>query len=238
MQIDYQLLRSVHAKLSLVADLNDQLERCPRMVRAAEASEKKLLGEWDAAKAHLLVLRKAADDKQLQLSTRESRIEKMKGQRNAAENNREYQLLGEQIEADLQANAVLSDEILELLEKIDAQVAAVALARSNHEKGVAESARVRGEAAGREARIGDDLAHANKELAALETRLPGEISMEYRRLSRQLGPGALAETDSEVCGSCHSVITTQTRSDLFARKPVFCKNCGTLLYLSADRVAR
>lgn len=237
MQIDNHLLRAVHAKLSLVADLNDQLARCPRMVRAAEASEKKLLSEWETARTQLVTTRKAADEKQLQLSTREARIEKMRGQRNAAENTREYQLLGEQIEADLQANAVLSDEILELLEKIDVQIGLLAVAKSNHEKGMAETVRVRSESAGKEARIRSDLAHAQSELGDLEKRIPDAISLEYRRLSKAVGAAALAETDGEVCGGCHSVITTQTQSDLFCKKPVFCKNCGTLLYLSASRLA-
>lgn len=230
--IDYALLNAVHSKLRVIADLKDQLERCPRMVRAADAAEKKLLGEWEAARARLMDTRKQGDEKQLQLAQREARIEKMGGQKNAAESAREYQLLGDQIVADQQANAVLSDEILELLERVDQLTIDLATAKSNHEKGVAEAEKVKREIVERERRVQADLVRATAELAELEKRLPGEVVAEYRRLVKATGENALAETDGETCGGCHSVVTTQTRSDLFSRKPVFCKNCGTLLYLA------
>jgi uncharacterized protein len=230
--IDYALLHAVHAKLRVLADLQDQLERCPRMVRAADAAEKKLQAEWEAARALLMETRKQADEKQLQLAQREARIEKMSGQKNAAESAREYQLLGDQITADQQANAVLSDEILELLERVDRLIVDLAQAKSNHDKGLAEAARVKLDVVEREKRIQADLARARAELIELEKRLPGEQITEYRRLVKASGENALSETDGESCGGCHSVITTQTRSDLFSKKPVFCKNCGTLLYMA------
>lgn len=230
MQLDYSLLKSIHNKLGQITDLNDQKERLPRMVKAAMASESKMLQELEEAKLALIAMRKIADEKQMQLSVREARIEKMTGQRNAAENNREFQVLGDQIQADKDANAVLSDEILEALVNVDDLVQKVATAKSNHAKGVAETARVQADAANRESRVKDDLARVTGELKALEKRLPPDIIEEYTRLVRAASENALAETDGETCGSCYSVITTQTLSDLYAKKAVFCKNCGTLLY--------
>ena len=60
-----------------------------------------------------------ADRKQLQLREREAKIHEWEGKMNAAKNNREFQAIKEQIAADSQANSVLSDEILEILEEID-----------------------------------------------------------------------------------------------------------------------
>lgn len=231
--VDFSLLQSVHNKLRLVADLNDQLARCPRMVRAAEAAEKKLQSEWEDARHRLQDTRKHADEKQLQLRQREARIERMTGQKNASTDAKEFQLLGDQIQADLAANNVLSDEILELLEKADRLIEEVALAKSNHEKGIAEAARVRSEAAGKEARIREDLGRVTAELAELEKRLPGDLIGEYRRLVKAVGAEALSETDGETCGGCHSVITAQTLSNLYAKKAVFCTNCRSLLYPNA-----
>ena len=51
--------------------------------------------------------------------SREDRIEDLKAKLNTAASNREYDTLKEQIAADQQANAVLSDEILEGLEQLD-----------------------------------------------------------------------------------------------------------------------
>ncbi len=57
--------------------------------------------------------------KQLQLREREARIKDLQVKLNTCSSNREYQALKEQIAADQQANSVLSDEILEALERID-----------------------------------------------------------------------------------------------------------------------
>ncbi len=230
MQLDYALLNSIHNKLGQITDLNDQKARLPRMVKAAMASEATMLLELEEAKLALMSMRKIADEKQMQLSIREARIEKMTGQRNAAENNREFKVLGDQIQADQNANAVLSDEILEALVNVDDLVEKVATAKSNHAKGGAETARVQADAANRESRVSDDLARVSSELQVLEKRLPAAIMEEYRRLVRASSENALAETDGETCGGCYSVVTTQTLSDLYAKKAVFCKNCGTLLY--------
>lgn len=236
MQLDYALLKSIHAKLVQIAELNDQKERLPRMLKASQAAEAGLLRELEQARLTLTAVRKVADEKQLQLSIREARIEKMTGQRNAAENNREFQVLGDQIQADQSANEVLSDEILESLVRVDELVAQVATAKENHAKGIAETARVQADAAARATRVEDDLNRANNELCELEKRLPGPIQEEYRRLTRSSGENAMAETDGETCGSCYSVVTTQTLSDLYAKKAVFCKNCGTLMYHSAGKL--
>ena len=63
--------------------------------------------------------RKHADEKQLLLRSSEAKINDLEAKRNTAKANREYQLLGEQIDADKMAIKVLEDEILESLERVD-----------------------------------------------------------------------------------------------------------------------
>ena len=60
-----------------------------------------------------------ADDKQLQLKSREDRIEDLRTKLNGANSNKEFQAFKEQIAADEQANLVMQDEVFEALEKID-----------------------------------------------------------------------------------------------------------------------
>ena len=75
--------------------------------------------------AELKASKVALDQKQLQLKSGEGKIGELKVKLNQANTNREYQALRDQIAADEMANSVLADEILEAMEKLDQQKAAI-----------------------------------------------------------------------------------------------------------------
>ena len=139
--VDVQLLRTLHRVLRQLTDLNGRIKRGPARVNVAKQAEAAFASALDEARTLLTETRMNADRKQLQLKEREARIEDLKTKRNACESNREYQLLNDQIAADEQANSVQSDEILELLVKIDDVEENVREAESNLEKGKAETTR-------------------------------------------------------------------------------------------------
>jgi len=145
--------------------------------------------------------------------------------------NREYQVLLDQIAADEMANSVLTDEILEALEKVDgfgkniaeAEVAAAA-ARQRVEQ-------VRGEAAQQEPALTADIARLEVELQESEATLPEEIREVYRRIVRGRGEDALAVVDNQYCAGCNQQIQLNMLNQIMLGQPVFCKTCGRLLYL-------
>ena len=115
---DVQLIGGMVLHTGQIAEMKTQVERGPKQVKAAilqvEASRNALQTCKDATKKKKM----DADRKQLQLREREAKIHDWEGKMNAAKNNREFQAIKEQIAADSQANNVLSDEILEILEEI------------------------------------------------------------------------------------------------------------------------
>src|SRR5690606_32171654 len=90
-----------------------------RQIAAGEAVVQKARQELADTAESIKRAKLQADQKQLQLKEREDRLHTLQGKLNAAASNREYDLLREQIAADQQANSVLSDEILDALERID-----------------------------------------------------------------------------------------------------------------------
>ena len=54
-------------------------------------------------------------------------------------------------------------------------------------------------------------------------------------MAKVRGEGALAQVDGEVCGACFQTLTAQMMNELYLSVPVFCKNCGALLYLAEGR---
>ena len=231
MEVDYALLRTIHQTLGQLNDLNERLEKGPRQIKIAEKAETAFVNDLENVKQNRLRSKMAADEKQLQLSEREARIEDLKLKRNAAGSNREYQLLTDQIAADQQANAVLSDEILELLEKIDNLDADVVQCEANLVKARQETERVQERIDSEMASLETERSQVEKELVENENNLPAEIRIEYKRVVDKRGEETFSETDLTTCGRCFTMITPQTQSELLMKQPVLCKSCGSIMYL-------
>ncbi len=235
MEVDYSLLRTIHRILVQRTDLTSRKERGPRQIALAEATVKKFEDELISAKNKRTKAIMLADEKQLQLSGREAKIKDLKSKLNAAESNREFQLLKDQIAADEQASSVLSDEILELLEKIDTLVIDLAAAEENLKKAKRESENVKRRVASETENLVAELSQVAAELEQCEQQFKGDAAAEYRRLVAGRGQDALAETDLQTCGQCNTRISAQTLSELMLKKAVFCKSCGSLMYVTENQ---
>ena len=233
-QFSTELLRRLHHLHKQIGELRDQQERGPRQIKAGENIVAAAQTGVQGAKDKLKQARLASDERQLQLKTREDRIEDLKAKLNAAASNREYDLLKEQIAADEQANAVLSDEILEGLEQLDALEQEVADAEQELKNTEAEQQGRIDEIKKRMVTVGEELAHYNQELEKAEAKIPAEAKADYSRVTAAKGEEALAPVDNESCGGCYQTLTTNTMDRLRLSQLVRCPNCNAFLYLSED----
>ena len=226
-----EMLRTLHRIHRQHTDLKDRLSRGPRQIQASESLVKKSETELTQAKDTFKHAKMAADEKQLQLKHRESKLVDLQAKLNMAQSNKEYQLLKDQMAADKQANSVLADEILEALEKLDQLQADVKTAEANLAKAKEELAKLRQRVNDQQQGLESELARVRGELKSAEDALAGDFRDNYLRLSRSMGEESLAPVESGSCGGCSQTLTTQTLNLLKLDKPVFCKSCGRLLYL-------
>ena len=230
-------LSELHRILRQLTDLRDRLARGPKQVAASEANVKRAEIELTQAKDVYKKARIASDEKQLQLKTRESRIKDLQTKLNQSESNREYQAFKEQIAADEKASSVLSDEILEGLEQLDVLQAKIVAAESGLSKGKDELQKVRTRVSEQQQGLETELARLLGELAKAEVVLPPDFKRDYDRVTKTRGEDALSQVEADCCGNCCQVLTPQTMNDLYLCKPVSCKSCGALLYLTVERSA-
>lgn len=235
MTISGTALRELHRIHKQLTDLRGRLSRGPAQVAASAGAVKRLETELEQAKESHKKARIASDDKQLQLRSREARVNDLKARLNTANSNKEFQTLKDQIAADLQANSVLEDEILESLERIDVLADKSKRAEANLAAAKAEATKVKSRVEGEQANLESELARVLDELKAAEKNMPGEFKSDYERVARVRGEEALAEVDGEVCGGCFQMLTPNMMNELYLAKPVFCKSCGALLYLPESR---
>ena len=231
MSVTASALREIHRIHRQISDLRGRLDRGPRQVKATDAHLRNLQQKCSVMKESLTRTRMSADDKQLQLQQREDRIDDLKKKLNSCGSNREYQALREQIAADEQANSVLSDEILEALESIDQQEAALAREEQERDAGAADLERLRPAVEKEQAELTSELERVTHNLRLAEQSLPAEIREDYERISRVRGEETLAQVDGEICTGCYHRISPQTLNVLMMGKTQMCSSCGALLYL-------
>ncbi|QEG35194.1 zinc ribbon domain-containing protein [Bythopirellula goksoeyrii] len=232
MSVSATVLRELHRIHTQLGDLNERLARGPRQVQARQSNVTHQETALSAAQDKVLQTKKATDQKQLDLKTSENKILDWKAKLNTCSNNREYQTLVEQIAAAEMANSVLADEILELMERVDQ----LSLEVKEVEKSLAavksDLATFRDSVTAEGELIKGDIVRLEAELAEVEKELPVTLKEDYKRVIRGKGADGMAPVEDLVCQGCGQKITLNMQNDLLLSNPIFCKNCGCLLYLN------
>ncbi|TWU20595.1 Chromosome partition protein Smc [Novipirellula galeiformis] len=234
-EISAPLLRTLHRIHRQLTDLRGRISRGPRQIKAGEAMVLKVQTDMDDLQQKLKKAKIASDEKQLQLRSREARIEEIKVKLNTASSNREFTTWKEQIAADEQANSVLSDEILEGLESLDELEAELKALKSELEKQESEHEQRVQEVQAKMESLRGELARVENELVETEKQIPSAVRADYDRLTKSKGEEALAPIDGDSCGGCYQTLTTQVMSQLQLSRLVRCPNCNAFLYLPENR---
>jgi len=235
MSLQIDLIRQLHRLLRQNSDIQGQLDRGPKQVKAVQMQVDAATNALNSTREQIKQKRLEADRKQLQLREREQRIAHMEGQLNAAKGNREYQTLKEQIAAERQTNSVLSDEILEALESVDAIHANVDGLVEKLKHCEAEKQKVADSVKQRLEVLSSELQRVQAEMATTQSQLSGEFVAELKRQIVSRGEEALAELDGTSCGGCYTNLNAQILDRLLMNYPVYCPSCGRTIYSPENR---
>jgi predicted nucleic acid-binding Zn-ribbon protein len=221
------VLHRIHRQL---ADLRERAERGPRQIKAREANLAKLSEELTKIQAEAKAAKVRVDQKNLLLKSGEDKIVNLEGKLNAAQSNREYQALKDQIAADKMANSVLADEILEGLEKLDEFKVVVAEAEAKIVTAKEELSKAQKMVAEQSDLLHADIKRLEGELLQAEKGLPDDFREVYVRIVRSRGADAMAEVEAEVCTGCSVRLTPNMSAEVSMGRAVTCKSCGRLIY--------
>ncbi len=236
-KVKREVLQRIHHLLQRRTELEDQLSRGPRRVQVCQNIEREAVAKFETLRQEQQRLKLAAHDKQLQLKQRETKIEDLKNKRNACKSNREYTLLNDQIAADIQANSVLQDEILEVMEQIDGHTAAIAEAATAVDAAKQETAKIEAKIGSRKTSLDADLERVLADLKTAESKLSGDLVQEYRRRVAAMKEDALAAVDGDSCGNCSQVLTLQVQQEISMSRSHTCSSCNAILYSSQESIA-
>ena len=231
MAVSTAVLRELHRIHLQLSDLRDRLARGPRRVQVHQNNVAEQQANLNTAEETVKQTKMAADQKQLDLKTSENKIEDLKAKLNSCSSNKEYQTLLEQIAATEMTNSVLADEILEAMEKADQLEVTVSEAKVQFEAAEAELANCQEKVTAEAEVVRIDIERLEGELTATEKELPAELKGDYERVIRNKGADGMSEVEGQVCLGCGKQITLNMQNELLLSKPVFCKSCGSLLYI-------
>ena len=99
-----------------------------------------------------------------------------------------------------------------------------------------EEARVSKEVAAAAAGLQSQISTTQASIAELEKLIPGDISLNYKRLVQTHGAAAFAAVEGSTCTSCYVSIPPQHHVILKTGQSVVCKTCGKLQYVQQEVV--
>jgi len=211
-------------------EVQEQLTRGPRQIRAREQLVTQAETELAAKRDQLKTLRVSSDRKSLDLKTNEAKIADLRGKLNVCSSNREFDIFKGQIEADTVANSVLQDEILELFEIVDTAQSEIKACEQKVVKSKEDLKRFSDQFATDSVGLAARVEELSGRIKLSETGLTGELGERYRRLVDAYGAEAMAPCEAGICGNCRVQVTPQNRVRLNAGNVIFCSACGRMLY--------
>ena len=229
-----QGLQELHSILLAIQEFETELARGPKRIAAAEKAVVKKTEEIDAHKQVIMDMRKASDQKSLQLKTNEARIVDLKVKLNEAKSNREYDIITGQMDADAMANSVLEDEILEGLEKVDEAEARLTELKKELEEAIERRKTVEAAVKNSKAGLESELVATKDSLKAAESVIPAKHKGQYDRLINTHGAASLAPVVDGCCTNCYGMLAPQEKVQLNTHQVIFCRGCGRIIFNAAE----
>jgi hypothetical protein len=185
----------------------------------------------EQSRENLLAAQKNKRDRDKDLEAGVEKAEKLKARSSEIKNNKEYQAQLKEIETAERENKAIEDDILSLMEKIDAAAAEVAAAeqRDREEEEALESEQKQHEA--EYARVEEELTAVEQERQDMAGRIQQAALSQYQKLLGTKQGVAVAEARGEACSGCYMSIPPQVFVNVKKNESIItCPNCGRILF--------
>jgi len=226
------LMEEIHNIQRQLSDLSSRLSRGPKILKVQEDAANNALAKLEKVRSEYHQIQQAARYKEEQLGQSENALKRRREQMQEAKNNKEFQALKLQIQADEAANGVLADETLESLEKAEKFAPNIAAAEADLQAAKDLLKKSESTIAEEKPVIEADIARCSERLNTAEQKIPKDFREIYTRLTRSMGgeQGMAKISEGNYCGGCRQLIPINFVAQVIQGKPVTCKSCGRLLY--------
>lgn len=211
--------------------LAEQKDRLPEALASLDRKRAANQEELARTKEGLQAAQKNKRDRDQDLETAAQKIEKLKARSTEIKTNKEYQAVLKEIETAELEKKTVEDEILALMEKIDASAAAITAAES---KAKEEEAAIDSEQKEHEAaivKVEQELTATEQKRQETAARVDPSLLSQYQKLLVSKAGFAIAEARGESCSGCYMSIPPQVYVNVKRNETIInCPHCGRILY--------
>jgi uncharacterized protein len=225
------VMREAHRLRKLARELQEQLERGPRQIKAHQAKiarqETLLRDEQDAIKK----LKVGMHEKEVSLKTTHTQIAKYEKQLAESASKKEYDALQNEIAIARERTRQIEDEIFAAITEGEERAARVPELEKALRQAKDDAAAFEKGTAERNAGLTTHLAETQSKLKEVEATIPVDVRTQYNRIVTAMGPDGFAAVQDRNCTACHTALTVQHYTDLQQNLFSVCRSCGRIFYL-------
>jgi uncharacterized protein len=211
-------------------------------VRVQERRVADLAEKLKLAQTNLREHQSKAAQSELDIKSRDARIERLRTQQQSAKNNKEYQTFLVEINTEKVDRGKVEDELIKLMDVVEKAQAEVKELSAHVQVEQAKLSEMQNQ-------IGDTVAKLRSEVEAMRpardaaaAALPPKIRDAFDRLADRFEGEAMADLERPdrrreeyACGACNMDLVTDVYNKLHSRDDlVFCPSCGRMLYIPED----
>lgn len=219
-----------------------RLDAASRDVRIQERKVLDLQAKHDLSNAQLRESQAKAANAELDIKTRDSKIERLRTQQQTTKNNKEYQAFLVQINTEKVDKAKVEDELLKLMEQVEKLLAETkqlaAQLETERQKHQAMQSQITQKVTELKLEV-DSLKPARDAAAA---NVPPRVLEQFEKLSDRFDGEALAaigkpdrRVEEYACSACNMSMAVDIYNRLHLRdEAMFCPSCRRFLYIPDD----
>ena len=212
--------------------LEDELESIPKEIKDKEDDFKEKSGNLKKLEDNLRALQVKRKEKEVELETKEGSIKKYQTQMFQVKTNKEYTAFQEEIGRARADNSLIEEDIIRLIDQIDAENKTIAKEKELLKQGEAtlgEEKKRLNEDAGR---IKSELDKLKAQRLGLSGKVEKTVLAKYERIVKSKDGLAVVPVVNDSCHGCFRILPPQVINEIRMKTDlVFCENCARILYI-------
>ena len=227
-------MAEIHHIQRQLSDLNSRLVRGPKMIQVQKNAIERILAQLEQVRAEYRLLSQTAKSKEDQLAHSEAALARRKMQMQEAKTNKEFEALKLQLAVDVASNDVLAEEAILAMEKAEKYAPKIVSVEQELQAANEMMQKTQITVAEEQPIIEADIVRCSARLKEAEQKLPYDFREIYLRLAGSMGgEQSMAQIyDQKFCGGCRQLIPINFIAQVLHGKPITCKSCGRLLYMT------
>jgi predicted nucleic acid-binding Zn-ribbon protein len=209
----------------------EEKKKLPVLLAELERKNEENRAGLDRVREALETAQKNKRERDRDLEEGGQKVEKLKARTPDIKTNKEYTALLKEIETAEQENKVIEEDILKLMERIDAAASEIKAAESRSTEEAAAIETERKQLEENMAKLEAELAGVERERNELAARIDAALLAQYEKRSRSLSGKVVVEARGESCAGCFMSIPPQIFVNVKKNQSIIsCPHCHRILY--------